>query len=119
MSTLSLVAIVLAAVVIVAAFATRRREAVDPLARATGRERRKRRPLFKGLAATDIEKAALAIRQGRKEEALALLRATLDPADAQRIADTIEEQLASGGPLGRILALPHAHGPRSPRPGSK
>lgn len=102
---LVVVAIALAVTVAVLSFATRRRKAVDPLARATGREKRKRSPLFMGLAATDVEKAALAIRQGRKDEALALLRANLDPADAQRVADTIEEQLASGGPLERMLEL--------------
>jgi len=103
MSTLTIVALVLAVVVTAAAFATRGRKAVDPLAPSSRGRKRKRRPFFMQLAATDIEKAALAIRQGRKDDAIARLRESLDPEDARRVADEIEAQLASGGPLGRLL----------------
>jgi hypothetical protein len=103
MSTLMMIAIVLAVVVIGAAFATRGRKAVDPLARASRGGKRKRRPFFLGLSATDIEKAALAVRRGRKDEALAHLRESMDPEAARHVVDEIEKQLTNDGPLGRLL----------------
>jgi hypothetical protein len=117
MSTLTIVALVLGIVVVVAAYATRRRKPADPLARATRRRTRKRRPFFMGLAATDIEKAAFAIHKGRKDEAVALLRENLDPDDARRVADEIEAQLAGDGPLRRLFEAPQT--PPSPKSGLK
>lgn len=102
MSTWTVVAIVLAVGVAAVAFATRRK-AVEPLARAAQGGSRRRRPFFLRLRATDIESAALALRRGRRDEALARLREGMDAAEAQRVIDGLEAQLAKGGPLARLL----------------
>jgi hypothetical protein len=102
MSTLTIVALALAVGITALALATRRK-AVDPLARTVRSGARNRGSLFARLRATDIESAALAVRQGRRDEALARLRENMDGAEAQRVIEEIEAQLAKNGPLVRLL----------------
>ena len=101
------VAIALLVVVAALAITTRRGRAVEPLGAARGAGAASDRgALFRLMKSPDaVERAAFLVRQGNKVEAIAVLREAtgLDLTAAKQAVDEIEHQLATGGPLGRLL----------------
>jgi ribosomal protein L7/L12 len=106
-STLLVVALVLAAAVAVLSFATRRpkerRLGAEPEAAASDKVRATWKLLRQGDAAWRI---AEQLRAGQKIEAIKLLREAsgLGLAEAKSAVEDLERQLASDGPLARLLA---------------
>jgi ribosomal protein L7/L12 len=107
MSKTLLSVLVLAVAVAALALVTRRPRAADPLG--ARREQRKGsglRVLYRLARAGDaVERAAAELRAGNKIEAVKIVReaAGLELAEAQEAVDLLEEQLASGGPLAKLL----------------
>lgn len=108
MSTLGTVAIVLAAVVALVAFATRRATSGASSVGPRGADGTlATRDLWKlGRSGDAIERAAAALRANDAIDAVRIVREAtgLGLAESKRVVDELRKQLESGGPLAKLLA---------------
>ena len=111
MSTLGTVAIALAVVVALVAFATRRSKSGDRRVApgAAGAERSMAvRDLWKlGRSGGTVERAAAALRANGEIDAVRIVREAtgLGLAESKRVVDELRQQLETGGPLAKLLEV--------------